>query len=131
MNGDGVVGELAAERDLLPGDHDHSGVRRPSLRGDWLGRRPGHGPGWAAALQQGGLAGFERVRPGPQQLTGLRVEEQQRAAFLDIDPDPAAGEYPRGQHDVLAHGHGAVAADGPFDLEDCPSGPGAGAAVGG
>jgi hypothetical protein len=46
IDGDGVLGDVdgdygvgvsAAQGEFLAGDHDDAGVRRPALRGDWLG----------------------------------------------------------------------------------------------
>jgi len=37
MDGDDLPGVDAAEGDLLPGDHDHSGLAGPALDGDGLG----------------------------------------------------------------------------------------------
>ena len=70
---------IAAEGDLLAGDHDHAGVRGPALHPDRFGRGPGRWPGRAGAAQPDGLAGVERVGSGAQQLAGVEVEEQQRA----------------------------------------------------
>ena len=67
-----------------------------------LGRRPRHRPDRTSLLQPGGLIVGQRVRSAAEQLAGLEAEEQQRAAVLDIDPDPAAGEDFRGQHRLPA-----------------------------
>ena len=69
-----------------------------------------------------GCSGFGRLRSSSR-VCG--VEEQQRCAFLDIDPDPSAGEDVRGQHRLVAQGHGAVLGDGPLHLEDRARGPAA------
>ena len=87
-----------ADRDLLPGQHQHAGVGGPPLHGDRLSRRSGHRTGRTTALQRRGLAGLQRVGPGPQQLTRAGVEEQQRTAVFEIDPHPPTGQHPRRRH---------------------------------
>ena len=89
-----------AQGDLLSGDHDHPGVRGAALHGDRLGGRSWHRPDRTAPLQPGGFAGLERVGSGAQQLTGGDVEEQQWAAFLDVDPDSTSGEDLGGEQGV-------------------------------
>ena len=103
-------------------------ARRCTRIGSVEGR--GTGPTRPAALQPDGLIVGERVRPGAQQLAGLGVEEQQRAAFLDIDPDPATGEDLRGQHDLVPSDMVPFVGDGPLDLDHRPAGAAARTAVG-
>jgi len=75
VDGDGVVGDVdgddlpgvdPARGDLLPGDHDDSGVAGHALGGDRLGGGPGRGPGRAGAAQAAGLIPGQRAGPGPQ-----------------------------------------------------------------
>jgi hypothetical protein len=63
-------------------------------------------------LQLGCLARPQGVRPGPEQLAGLGVEEQQRSTFLDLDPDASTGQDLGGQHDLVASDGGSNVAVG-------------------
>lgn len=99
---------LSPESDLLPSDHDHAAIRRPTLDTDRLGRRPRDRPDRTLALQPDASCVL-RVRPGPQQFAGCRVEEQRRLAVLDIDPNAPASKNFGGGHRVAAQVHAPVA----------------------
>jgi hypothetical protein len=93
VHGHGPPGVSAAERDLLPGDHDQSGVAGAALDVDHLGRRPRRRPGLAGAADVWQVRGGQRVESGAEQLAGAQFEEHQHVG-LDADPDLPAGEDP-------------------------------------
>jgi hypothetical protein len=67
IDGGHGVGVGATQGQFLPGDHDDPGVRRPTLRGDRLDRRPGWSAGGAGPAEAAGLVVGQwlgRVRTG-------------------------------------------------------------------
>ena len=78
----------------------------------------GRGGGPAGRLPRSRLdlvvvSGFGRARSSSRVSRSKNIS----VAGLDADPDPAAGEDLRGQHDVPAQGHGAAAGDDPLHLD--------------
>ena len=95
-------------------------ARRCTRIGSVEGR--GTGPAGRARCSRAASPG-QRVGPGAQQLAGVGVEEQQRGAVLDVDPDPAAGEDLRGQHRLVLPSDTVPAlGHGPLDLDDRAAG---------
>ena len=112
---------VAAQRDQLAGDHDRAGGRDPASDGDRLDAGTWWGSGGSGAAQVASLVVGQRVRPGSQQLTGLRVEDQQDVV-LDADGDPAAAEDLRGQVPAPTEADQALGGDGAVDLDRGPVG---------
>jgi hypothetical protein len=106
-----------AQIDLLAGGHDHAGVGRPALPADLFCRGPSRRPdrtvrcSRAVSLGSSGLGRCAAVRSG--------VEEQQRVAFLDTNPDVSAGEDLGASTYPLSQSNHPSTGQGPVDLHDC------------
>src|SRR5215203_6851111 len=72
------------------------GARGSALHGDGLARGPNRRTCRADPAQVPQRLRRDRVRPGPEQLAGVQVEEHQQGA-LDPDPDLPPAEDLRGQ----------------------------------
>jgi hypothetical protein len=97
-HGDGecLADLVAAEGDLLSGDHDDAVFRGPALDlHRFLGRLRRRAGGTDTG-QPGNVVRGQWVRAGPQQLPGVEVEETRRTR-LDANADPTPAEDLRSQ----------------------------------
>jgi hypothetical protein len=89
-------------------------ARRWAVTGSAEGR--GGSPAGPGSGQGAGLVPGQRAGPDAEEFAGLGVEEHQ-GGFLDPDRDAAPGEDLPGRDVASGQVDGAVAGDGPVDLD--------------